>query len=59
TVDDGQELQELAVSMLRQAISPGRKASELTAQPLAREITARVAALDGVDTAEHKAADSS
>jgi 1-deoxy-D-xylulose-5-phosphate synthase len=30
----------------------------LTAQPLAREITARVAALDGVESAEHKSADS-
>ena len=30
----------------------------LTAQPLAREITARVAALDGADAPNHKAADS-
>ena len=29
----------------------------LTAQPLAREITARVAALDGADAPDHKATD--
>jgi len=61
--DAGIERPTMVFGIPQQFLEQGKRAAileeiGLTAQPLAREITARVAALDGVDAPDHKAADS-
>jgi len=61
--DSGVERPTMVFGIPQQFLQQGKRAVileeiGLTAQPLAREITARVAALDGADAPDHKAADS-